>query len=266
MLSLVASRHAKKFTQQAVTVDLLKEKLSDFEASIARARKAAEPVKFVWYPYGSLSNVVHLDRLLGGKLRDLSRLAQDKPVADIGAADGDFGFLLEQLGLTVDIIDYAATNSSHLEGARTLKRQLKSKIKIYDIDLDSQFALPRRDYGLVIFLGILYHLKNPFYAMERLAMHADYCLVSTRIAQFSPDSKQNWSKSALAYLVGARELNNDPTNFWVFTEVGLKRLFDRAGWEVAAYMTAGDTVASTPSSMEHDERAFALLRSKRRAT
>jgi hypothetical protein len=60
-------------------------------------------------------------------------------------------------------------NFNMLRGARLLKETLGSKVEIHEVDLDSQFRLPRSDYGLVFFLGILYHLKNPFYALESLS-------------------------------------------------------------------------------------------------
>ena len=120
-----------------------------------------------WYPYNILGNLVHVDELLSGQNRDLERLAQGLPVADIGAADGDLAFMLEDVaGWDVDIVDTAATNMNGLQGARALRDHFGSRVQIYDIDLDRQFELPRERYGLVFLLGILYHLQNPYYAMR----------------------------------------------------------------------------------------------------
>jgi hypothetical protein len=66
----------------------------------------------------------------------------------------------------------------------------------------------------------------------------------------------------LAYLVDADELNRDNTNFWIFSEAGLKRLLRRTGWEICNYGTTGDTQNSNPRTQENDERAFCLLRSR----
>src|SRR5207302_1757082 len=89
-----------------------------------------------------------------------------QPVADIGAADGDFGFFLEQrLGCQVDLIDNAPTNYNGLRGAHRMRAELNSAVTINQIDLDTQFSLPRDSYRAVFFLGILYHLKNPFYVL-----------------------------------------------------------------------------------------------------
>ena len=48
------------------------------------------------------------------------------------------------------------------------------------------------------------------------------------------------------------------TNYWIFTEAGLKRLLARSGWRVADYATAGNTSASDPISSAGDERAYCL--------
>jgi hypothetical protein len=70
-------------------------------------------------------------------------------------------------------------------GACTLARELGSTARLWDVDLDSRFEV-QRHYGLALMLGVLYHLKNPFYALEQAAQHARYCILSTRVAPFDP--------------------------------------------------------------------------------
>lgn len=215
-----------------------------------------------WYPYDILANLWHVDVLLSGENRDLDRLAQDLPVADIGAADGDLAFSLEDAcGWEVDIIDTAATNMNGLKGARALRDQLGSNVQIYDIDLDRQFALPRERYGLVLLLGILYHLQNPYYALRELASRSSYCLLSTRVARFAGLERTSIGDLPVGYLLAAGEANNDATNYWILTPAGLERLVQRAGWSIVERANVGNTLASDPSTPENDERMFLLLRS-----
>jgi hypothetical protein len=202
--------------------------------------------------------------MLHGEHRDLGRLASGLPVADIGAADGDLAFALEdQFGWQVDIIDTAATNMNGLQAARALRDHLGSNVMIADIDLDSQFRLPRERYGLVFFLGILYHLQNPYYALRELGRHADHCLLSTRVARFAGLDRTQIATLPVAYLVAPAETNNDASNYWMFSPAGLERIVARAGWNVLERYNVGDVVASDPSSPEHDERMFMLLRAGR---
>jgi hypothetical protein len=227
-----------------------------------RAARASVQDPPPWYLYDSLSNIVHLDALLTGPYRDLDFLADGQPVADIGAADGDLAFTLEAAaGWTVDIIDTAHSNMNGLNGARRLKEALGSRAAIHDIDLDTQFRLPRDSYGLVLFLGILYHLQNPFYALRRLAEASRYCLLSTRVARYAGPARDPIVHLPVGYLVGPTELNNDASNHWIFSPAGLDRLAGRAGWRVLQRLHLGDVQGSTPDSSEHDERVFMLLQS-----
>jgi hypothetical protein len=215
-----------------------------------------------WYRYDILGNLTHIDALLHGANRDLGALAAGLPVADIGAADGDLAFALEaQWGWHVDVIDTPHTNMNGLRGARALREQLGSKVRIEDIDLDRQFRLPRDHYGLVLLLGILYHLQNPFFVLRELASHADYCLLSTRVARFAGEHCTPIAELPVAYLVNPEETNNDASNYWMFSPTGLDRVVARAGWVVLERYSAGDRFASDPSSPDHDERMYMLLRS-----
>jgi hypothetical protein len=215
-----------------------------------------------WYPYDILANLVHLDGMLSGDNRDLDWLAQGLPVADIGAADGDLAFALEALaGWQIDILDTAATNMNGLRGAIALREHLGSRVAIHDIDLDRQFALPREHYGLVFFLGILYHLQNPYYALRELAAHSDNCLMSTKVARFAGSERTPIGELPVGYLVAPHETNNDPTNYWILSPTGVERLAERTGWIVVEKANVGNAEESDPSTPENDERMFLLLRS-----
>ena len=216
---------------------------------------------FSWYPYGILNNFIHLRGVFNKRpLDSLAKLGSK--ILDIGAADGDLSFFLEALGYKLDIIDNGPTNFNNLKGAQLLKVKLNSNVGIYEIDIDSHFKTPNEQYDLIFLLGILYHLKNPFYILESLSHISKYLVVSTRVARFTTDGTAI-SKSPLAYLLGPDESNNDATNYWIFSDTGLRRLFDRCGWKILEMMSVGDTEESNPRDQNHDERSFALLRSVR---
>jgi tRNA (mo5U34)-methyltransferase len=245
----------------ALDISKLVDSYTEQRRRMAQAR-AAIGDGISWYLYDILGNVVHINALLTGEHRDLAALARSSPVADIGAADGDLAFALEdEFGWQVDVIDTAATNMNGLLGARALRDHFGSRVQIHDIDLDSQFSLPREHYGLVFLLGILYHLQNPFFVLRRLAQHADHCLLSTRVARFAGPDSTPIGELSVAYLVNPDETNNDASNYWMFSPAGLERIIARTGWTVLDRYSAGDLIASDPSSAEHDERMFMLLRS-----
>lgn len=249
----------------------MKTPLNDFERvknacarwleTLRSVKQANPPEGFTWYGYDILANIWHMDKLLDKPHRDLLKRVEGMPIADIGAADGDLGFFFEHLGFEVDIIDWPASNWNGLRGARRLKELLDANVSIHEIDLDNQFRLPRETYGLVCLFGILYHLKNPYFTLEKLAQSARYCLVSTRVARQTNDGSVRLDAAPLAYLLAPDECNNDPTNYWIFSLPGLLRLAGRTGWTVVRSMTVGDTSTSDPSSPDRDERAFLLLES-----
>jgi tRNA (mo5U34)-methyltransferase len=231
------------------------------EQELWKTKLAYRPKSF-WYPYATLRNVPVLEQLLAEVGFDLLDLCRGKygRIADIGTADGDLAFFLEELGFSVDVIDYEYTNFNKLDGARILKKALNSSVTIRSIDLDSRSQLFAEGYDAVFLLGILYHLKNPFSILERLAHATRYCFLSTRIARQTVDGLP-LSKYPVAYLLGPDECNNDSTNFWIFSDEGLKRLIQRTGWNILAYTAIGDTNNSTPADPNHDERVFCVLNS-----
>ncbi|MCL5744200.1 MAG: class I SAM-dependent methyltransferase [Acidobacteria bacterium] len=234
----------------------------DFRVKLEQVKAGMGRVDFAWYPYDSLSNFWHLKNVLTGERRRLLRLAQGRPVLDVGPGDGACSFLLEALGLAVHALENPATSHNGLRGIRRLKQALGSSVEIFAEDVDRCGVYPSAGYGLTLFCGILYHLKNPVHALETLAGATEYCVLSTRLARVSPDRQTRFEHLPMAYLLDEAEANDDGTNYWIFSEVGLKRLLRRTGWDVLDYATVASTPDSDPVSEAGDERAFCLLRSR----
>ena len=234
----------------------------DFRTRLERLKTELRPPEFDWYPYWTFGNLVHLDHLLTGERRRLLELIGDEPVLDVGCGDGDLAFWLESLGCQVHALDFPRTNLNGMQGVRMLQRALESSVQIWEVDLDAHFAPPPVHYRLILLLGLLYHLKNPFYALETLATVAGYCLLSTVITAAAPDRPTSLKGLPVAYLVDEREMNNDPSNYWVFTEAGLRRLLARTRWEVCDWLVVQPEVGRQASFWERRERAFCLLRSQ----
>lgn len=171
-------------------------------------------------------------------------------------------FYLESLGAHVIAIDHAATNHNGMLGIRHLSRILPSSIQILDVDLDAGGTLPPGPFRMTLALGLLYHLKNPFYFLETVSRISRYCILSTRIARYFPGQSAPIEDTPVAYLVGETELNNDNSNYWIFSRSCLQKLFQRTNWKILNVLCTGDRRASDPVSPEHDERAFYLLQSQ----
>lgn len=217
------------------------------------------PAGFAWYPYDSFTNLFPLERLRREARLALAEMAGSQPLLDLGTGDGALAFLFESLGYAVHACDHAGTNMNRMEGVRRVAAALGSRIEIEDIDLDGAWD-PQREYGLALFLGTLYHLKNPFAVLEKLSKHARYCFLSTRVAVWSPDRTVELGRVPAAYLLAPGECNQDATNYWVFSPPGLVRLAERCGWRVLASLKTGAR-ESDPATAAGDERQFLLLKS-----
>jgi tRNA (mo5U34)-methyltransferase len=230
-----------------------------FRRRFEAAKRALDPVPFEWYRYDSFPNLFYLQHLIRSSSLALDDMVSGDPLLDIGAADGALSFFMESLGYRVDAVDSSGTNINRMEGLRKLTASLKSAVQLRDQDLDACFTLERR-YGVALFLGTLYHLKNPFYALETLARHARYCFLSTRVARLTPDRRTRLDNLPVAYLLQEAECNADTTNYFIFSPTGLLTLVRRCGWTVRDAIRSGAT-ESDPISPENDERMYLLLES-----
>jgi SAM-dependent methyltransferase len=185
-----------------------------------------------------------------------------RKVLDLGCADGELGFFLESLGYQVTAVDHGVYNHNGMRGARALKAALGSSVELVELDLDRPFQLPGGPYDLAFFLGTLYHLRNPFHVLEELAKRSAFCFLSTRIARRFPGGAPMPKDVALAYLLDETELNNDESNYFVFSEPGLRLALKRTYWDVLDFLPVGDTRRSDPVRADRDERAFCFLRSR----
>ncbi len=231
-----------------------------FRDRLNEAKRANRSLE--WYPYNTLAVFPVLVQMLRGERRDLLALSSAAPVLDIGCGDGDLSFFFESLGHPAVAIENPETNYNRTLGFTALRTALQSAAELERADLDSGLNLRSRTFGLAFCLGLLYHLKSPFAFLETLARHTRYCVLSTRIAQVTVQGTEI-AHEPLAYLVAPTETNNDATNYWIFSEAGLRRLLDRTGWDLCDWATTGAQRASDPASIDRDQRAFCMLRSKR---
>ena len=86
-----------------------------------------------------------------------------KRVLDIGAWDGWFSFEMERRGASVLSVD-STRNTRLLEA----KKLLGSKIEYHIADICRLTAKEVGTFDIVLFLGVLYHLKHPVMALENV--------------------------------------------------------------------------------------------------
>jgi tRNA (mo5U34)-methyltransferase len=219
-----------------------------FYQDLMQQKAAITPRDFEWYPYDSLGSIENIHTLMGESADSLCDVANNGPIMDAGAADGDLAFLLEAFGMSAHCVDNPVTNYNGMLGIRAMKEARGSKIEILEMDLDDRFDMPDARYSMAFCLGLIYHLKNPLYALETLAKHARYAVMSTRVVANSQDL------SALAYLLDGGEMNGDHSNHWIFSTAGFRKALKKSKWEIVHYI-------SLPAEEGGDQRDFCFVKS-----
>ena len=98
-----------------------------------------------------------------------------KRVLDIGPWDGFYTFEMERRGAEVTAIDYV-----DLDTFRALYRAFHSRAKYLRMDIYELDAATVGTFDIVLCLGVLYHLKHPLLALEKLcAITRDVCVIDT---------------------------------------------------------------------------------------
>ena len=154
-----------------------------------------------------------------------------KSVLDIGAWDGVFTFEAERRGasrvLATDSYCWSGEGWGTKEGFLTASRILASRADDLEIDVMDLSPDIVGTFDLVLFVGVLYHLRHPLLALERVAsVTGDQLIFDSHTAKVEePDP-------VMLFYPGT-ELNDDPTNWWgpnppaveaMLRDVGFRRI------------------------------------------
>ena len=97
---------------------------------------------------------------------------RDKKVLDIGCWDGLWSFEAERRGAReVHATDFPSQRPDRGSPTLLTAREILGSAVRYSPDLsvyDAPARFPERDFDIVIFAGVYYHLKNPLLALTRL--------------------------------------------------------------------------------------------------
>lgn len=130
-------------------------------------------------------------------------------VLDIGAWDGALSFEAERRGaarvLATDSYCWSGEGWGSKAGFEFVRRALGSQVE--DMDIDVMDLSPARvgTFDLVLLVGVLYHLRHPLLALERVASVTEKLLIlDTHVAAVRVE------QPVMIFYPDA-ELNDDPT-------------------------------------------------------
>lgn len=165
-----------------------------------------------------------------------------KSVLDIGCNAGFHSLELKRRGarrvVGIDI------DELYLEQARFAAAVECVDIELHQLSVYEVAALEEK-FDLVLFLGVLYHLRHPLLALDLLREHVvgEHLVVqsmlrgSTEIGPVAADYPfseqelfaQPWAPCA--YFIEHR-LAGDPTNWWIPNRAGLEAMLRNSGFEI----------------------------------
>lgn len=158
-------------------------------------------------------------------------------VLDIGCNAGYYSLRLHQRGAQVTGVDH---DPRYLEQARFAARQLGADIEYLQLDAYEVDQLGRQ-FDYVLFMGVLYHLRYPLYALDKVAklprkrlvfqsmlrgcggtvpLAGDYPITET--AMFEHPRYPAMFFIEQSYV-------GDATNWWVPNEAGMEAMLRSAG-------------------------------------
>jgi tRNA (mo5U34)-methyltransferase len=163
---------------------------------------------------------------------------------DVGCNAGFYSFALARRGAAVLAID---SDEHYLSQARWAAEQfeLADRVRFEQLEV---YELARRDerFDLVLFLGVLYHLRHPLLALDLLAEKAERLLVLQTLTmpgdeELRPprnlpfDSRERllepgWPR--MAFL--EHRFADDATNWWAPSHACVEALLRSCGLEVVA--------------------------------
>jgi len=173
--------------------------------------------------------------LQGWKMANM-KLPEDlsgKTVLDIGAWDGFFSFEAERRGaskvLAIDPEKFGP--SSGFELAREVLHSKVEAMEMSVYDLSPKVGL----FEVVLFLGVLYHLKHPLLALERIRSVSCGLL----ILESYYDPRLSFGFPAVAFYPDG-ELCGDTSNWWGPNLLAVEAMLRVAGFEEITLVAKSD--------------------------
>jgi tRNA (mo5U34)-methyltransferase len=133
-------------------------------------------------------------------------------VLDIGALDGFFSFAAERRGasrtLATDSFCWRGEGGGTKAGFELARRALASKVEDREIEVLDLSPETIGVFDVVLFLGVLYHMRHPLLALERVFS------VTGKLLILETHTALPWCRQpAMRFYPGA-ELRHDPSNWW----------------------------------------------------
>ncbi len=156
---------------------------------------------------------------------------EGKSVLDVGAWDGFYSFEAARRGarrvLATDSFAWDGSSWGSQEGFLLARKALglETAVEARTIDvLDLGPETLGETFDVTLLLGVLYHLRDPVTALERVAS------VTRELLVLETETALGWLATPAARVYPAAELNHDDTNYFSFNQSALEGLLRHVGF------------------------------------
>ncbi len=150
-------------------------------------------------------------------------------VLDVGAWDGFFSFECERRGaarvVAADYYSWHGSGWGAKAGFELAREALGSRVEDVDVDVMDIAPGTLGTFDLVLFLGVLYHLRHPLLAIEKIAAVTRGTLILETVVDLV-----GLGRPPMAFYP-ERELNADPTNWWGPNQAAVMGMLKSAGFD-----------------------------------
>jgi tRNA (mo5U34)-methyltransferase len=155
------------------------------------------------------------------QMLDLPSNLEGKKLLDIGCWDGFYAFEAERRGASV-----VATDSWTPANFHEARRALNSSVEFYELSVYETTRERLGSFDIVLFLGVLYHLRHPLLALQRV------CELTRDVAIIESHAIDNLAGTLhpIMEFYETNELGGQYDNWWGPTVTCLEAMIRSAGF------------------------------------
>jgi tRNA (mo5U34)-methyltransferase len=149
-----------------------------------------------------------------------------KSVLDVGAFDGYFSFAAERLGASrvVALDTYQWRQPGGKDGFEYARRALDSSVEDLEVEVLDVSPETVGEFDVVLFLGVLYHMRHPLLSLEKMASVTKEVLVVETLVDMT------FIRSPAAAFYPWKMLRDD-TNWWGPNRAALLGMLSSVGFD-----------------------------------
>ncbi len=180
-----------------------------------------------------------------------------RSVLDIGAWDGFFSFEAERRGarrvVAADSFCWGGAGWGTKAGFELARAVLQSKVEDYEIDVLDLSPDNVGTFDVVLFLGVLYHMRHPLLSLERVAKvtaPGGMAIVETHVDLL------HLERPALAFYPGS-ELSGDHTNWFGPNAAAVEAMLKDVGFtKIEVHSEVTLPTAGDPEAIIDNRKVF----------